>query len=353
MENQAGSADNQDVTMLIGGIEELFRRIPVALYRSAPDGGLLAANPALVALLGYESISELIDEVESVESFYVDASRRQVWLENITAAGMVHDFEVELRRRDGSTFWVQDSARAIYDDEGNLLYCEGALIDQTEKIKANKARDEFVATVSHELRNPLTVLLGLAQELANDYEGFTDVERREIAEMMAGQAEDASWIIEDLLVAHREDMSRMSVVTEPFDVSDEIGRVLEGVDHPVSLELGDDVSRVLADPRRTRQILRNLVINAVRYGGEEVKVTTRRSDQLIEVMVCDSGDPIDPDEAQRIFEPYERGSGLHDVKSVGLGLSVARKLASLMNGHLVYEHRGGYSSFVLTLPAAL
>ncbi|HJS71338.1 MAG TPA: PAS domain-containing sensor histidine kinase [Acidimicrobiia bacterium] len=353
MENPADSADNNEVTMLIGGIEELFRRLPVALYRSAPDGALLAANPALAELLGYDSVAQLTDDVGSVESFYVDRTSRELWLNRIAETGEVLDFDMELRRRDGSTVWVQDSARAVYDPAGTLVYCEGALIDMTEKVKARKSRDEFVATVSHELRNPIAVLLGLAQELAHDYQGFSDEERREVADVMARQADDASWIIEDLLVAYREDTSRVAAVTETFDVTGEILRVLEGVDEPIKFEPGENATMVVADPRRTRQILRNLVSNAVRYGGEKIVVTTRRgSENSIDILVRDSGAPLDPREAQRIFESYERGSGLLDAKSVGLGLSVARKLAALMNGYLVYEHDGDYSSFIVTLPAA-
>ncbi len=352
MEKIAEIVDKEEVTMFVGGIEELFNRLPVALYRSAPDGELLTANTALANLLGFDSVPELFDGTDTVESFYVDQRQRELWLYRISEDGVVKEFDVELRRSDGSTVWVQDTARAVYDDEGSVLYCEGALIDVTEKVKAKKARDEFVATVSHELRNPISVLLGLAQELASDYEGFSDSERRELADVMAQQAHDASWIIEDLLVAHREDMSRLRVLSEPFDVTDEIRRVVEGVDRHITIELDPDATRVLGDSRRTRQILRNLVSNAIRYGGGEMKVVTRRSGQSIDILICDSGGPLDPEEARRIFESYERGSGLLDARSVGLGLSVARKLAALMNGYLVYEHDGEFSSFIVTLPAA-
>lgn len=352
MEKQVGYADDNDVTMLISGIEELFRRLPVAVYRSAPDGGLLAANPALAILLGYPSVGDLMAEVGDVANVYVDAERRAVWLDEISRYGEVLDFDIELRRRDGSTVWVQDTARAVFD-EGRLVYCEGALIDMTEKVKARKARDEFVATVSHELRNPISVMLGLAQELAQDYESFSEEDRREITDVMARQADDASWIIEDLLVAYREDMSQVVVVAEEFDVGEEVQRVLESIEARVVYEPDQSATRVLADRRRTRQILRNLVSNAVRYGGNEIVVSTRRRDpDRTEILVSDSGPPLDAFEAERIFESYQRGSGLLDAKSVGLGLSVARKLAGLMGGEIFYDHDGRLSSFVVTLPSA-
>lgn len=347
-----GYAASDSVTMLLGGTEELFRRLPVALYRSAPDGGLLAANPALADLLGYESVSDLTDETSDVGTFYVDPVKRKLWLNRISEDGVVEDFDIELRRRDGTTVWVQDVARGVFDEEGDLLYCEGALIDITGKVNARRARDEFVATVSHELRNPISVLLGLAQELANDYESFDDEARREIAEVMARQSEDASWIIEDLLVAYREDKSQVAVASEEFDLHAEIGRVLEGVDEEIAFEAGEHASRVIGDPRRTRQILRNLISNAIRYGGDDIKVITRRGGKhSIDILVCDDGDPLDPEEAERIFASYERGSGLLDARSVGLGLSVARKLASLMNGYITYRHDGERSAFIVTLPA--
>jgi PAS domain S-box-containing protein len=340
--------------VLVGAIEDLFARLPVALYRSGRDGTLLLANPALATLLGYESLDALEEANRDVNTYYADPAQRALWLEEIAAKGVVVDFDVELVRSDGSTVWVRDTARAVFEEDGSLAYCEGALIDVTEKVRAEKVKDEFIATVSHELRNPLSVLLGLAHELANDYEGFTEEERQEMADVMARQADDASWIIEDLLVAYRGDRVRMGYLAERFDVADEIRRVLEAEERPIAFFQGDDVPDVVADPRRTRQILRNLVSNAIKYGGDEIVVKTRRSerDDAVEILVCDNGEPIEPEETKRIFEAFERGALGGDGRSMGLGLAVARKLADVMNGSLVYDHDGEQAAFVVTLPAA-
>jgi signal transduction histidine kinase len=265
---------------------------------------------------------------------------------------VVYDFDVELKRPDGTTLWVQDTARAIRDERGEILYSEGALIDVTDKVEAKRAKNEFVATVSHELRNPIAVVLGLGEELANNYDSFDDSDRRELAQMIARQAEDASWLIEDLLVAFRDDVSRVPVTPQEFDATKEVERVLEVVDHPVELEVRGEESLVFADPRRTRQILRNLISNALRYGGEEVMVRTGRIGDRVEIKICDSGDPIAPEDVERIFKAFERGTQTDHPKSVGLGLSVARKLARLMDGDLTYRYIKGFSCFVLSLPAA-
>lgn len=328
-----------------------FRRTPVALYRTAPDGELLAANEALARLLGYATVDELRDGVATVDAVYVEPAQREEWLHVISAAGVVQDFDVQLRRSDGSTIWVQDTARAVSDESGELLFFEGALIDVSEKVAARKGREMLIATVSHELRNPIAAMLGLGEELAKAYDSFSDQERREIAQLIARQAEDASWLIEDLLVAHRDDVSRMTLAVQEFDLTKEVERVLEVVETPVTVEVEGGDAIVQADPRRVRQILRNLVDNAVRYGGEDIRVHIETGAPQIGLEVIDSGSPIDPDEVETIFQPFGTRDKTSHPKSVGLGLSVSRKLARVMGGELEYEHRDGYSRFILTLPS--
>lgn len=332
-------------------LEALFHRMPVALYRTAPDGEILACNDALAHLLGYRSVEELTVGMDSVETVYVDSQARSAWVEEITRSGVVVEFDVELKRPDGSTVWVQDTARVIRGEDGAVRYFEGALIDVTEKVKAKKAKDEFVATISHELRNPIAVMLGLGEELASNYDGFSDDDRQEMAHLIARQAEDASWLIEDLLVAYREDIGRIVVTPQQLDVTDQVERVLEVVAADIGVEVKGDSPKAYADPRRTRQIIRNLVTNAIRYGGPEKRIEICQIGDRVETRVCDDGDAIPSREVERLFKPFETGSGVEHPKSVGLGLSVARKLARLMEGDLVYRYTDGYSQFVLSLPA--
>lgn len=333
------------------GLSSFFRRTPVALYRSNPSGELLEANAALARLLGYEDVEELRAKMATVESLYVDPDQRTDWLEAIARTGVVYDFDIQLRRSDGTTIWVQDTARAVRNEDGEIIYFEGALIDVTEKVTAHKAKDELVATISHELRNPIAVILGLSEELAQNYDSFDDDDRREMAGLISRQADDAAWLIEDLLVAYRDDVSRVPVSIQRFDVSMEAQRVLEVIEHPIKVEVHGGEPLVNADPRRSRQIMRNLVSNALRYGGEEVVIRIGLSGDRVEVEVCDSGPAIDPAEVERIFKPFERSRSNDHTKSVGLGLAVARRLARLMGGDLTYRHTGGYSRFVLSLPA--
>ncbi len=339
----------------MSGFDELkafFIRMPVAFYRTSPTGELIAANPALANVLGYESVEEMMENLPTVESIYLDPAQRTDWLQRIATEGVILDFDVQLARPDGSTIWVRDSAKAIRDEKGQIQYYEGSLIDVTDKFEAGRAKDDFIATVSHELRNPLAAMLGLGQELADHYDSFSDEERRDMAQMIARQADDASWLIEDLLVAYRDNLSQVSVSVQEFDVIKEIERVLEVVDYPVDVKVLQGPSLIMADPRRTRQILRNLVSNALRYGGDEIQISLAKAADRLEVKIQDSGKPIPDADVERIFRAYERGRGTPHSASVGLGLNVARRLARLMDGDLTYRHEDGWSEFVMSLPSA-
>lgn len=351
LEESAVLADNHREMPVIEELSELFLRMPVALYRTTEGGKILAANTAMANLLGYVTVEELMADLATIETVYVDPSQRKHWIDEISVANAVNDFDVELKRSDGSTVWVRDTARAIRDVDGRIAYFEGALIDQTEKIKAKQASDEFLATVSHELRNPIAVMLGMGEELANNYDTFSDEDRRDMARLIARQADDAAWLIEDLLVAYRADVGRVAISPQDFEITKETERVLEVVDQPIELEVRGEESRVHADPRRARQIIRNLVSNAIRYGGEQVFVRIEPTGDRVEVRVCDDGEAIPQQELERIFKPFETGTGEQHPKSVGLGLSVARKLARLMEGDLTYRHVEGFSCFVLSLPS--
>jgi PAS domain S-box-containing protein len=333
-------------------LSNLFGRIPVALYRTAPDGRLLAGNDALAALLGFSDTAEMGRALAEVADVYVDPGQRRRWLEEIAASGVVRDFDVELRRSDESRIWVQDTARAIRDESGEIVFYEGALIDVTEKVLARKARDEFLATVSHELRNPIAVMLGMGEELAQNFDSFSDEDRRDMVHLIARQAEDAAWLIDDLLIAYREDLSQLSLESEVFDVVKETERVLEVIDHPIEVVASGEESLVLGDPRRMRQIVRNLVSNALRYGGEEIQIRIEGSGRVVEICVCDNGPEISETDLARIFEPYARGSARANSNAVGLGLPVARRLARVMSGDLQHRREHGFTCFVLTLPNA-
>lgn len=213
-------------------------------------------------------------------------------------------------------------------------------------------KDRFIATVSHELRTPLTGVVGMAELLRES----PDVggEARELVEVIAQQGTEVSYLIEDLLVAARDQMSDLSIVHEPMDACIEVKTAIAAVVESIALPVGYHVkgdTRILSDPLRFRQIVRNLVTNGAKHGGGDVRVDIGRGQGWLLVAVSDRGNPLSDGDAQAIFEPYTRGPGRTVTGSVGLGLSVSRMLAGRLGGELTYAHIRGRNVFSLRVPA--
>jgi len=239
--------------------------------------------------------------------------------------------------------------------------------DQTEEralelIKTNtalerlvRAKDEFIASVSHELRTPLTAVVGFARRLSDNPDQFGAEEAAAITKIIAEQSSDVAAIIDDLLVAARADIGRVRVLSERVDVRAELeaaSRALSARSDAIRLPHETAVAR--ADRLRVRQILRNLLANAVRHGGSQVVVEIVPSDLIVTVKVADDGPGIPLVDREHLFEPYFHGAGeVGQPASIGLGLTVSRQLARLMGGDLVYSQRAPGSIFELTLPSEL
>ena len=230
--------------------------------------------------------------------------------------------------------------------------------EELERLRElTRAKDRFLASISHELRTPLTGVVGFAQLLRDGGSDLGEEERRAMISSIADQASDLACIIEDLLVAARTELKVLTVTRVPVSARAQVAQVLEvaGPEKCGSVEVigsRDEDYRLVGDPSRIRQILRNLISNACRYGGDHLEIRLDRNEKGVSVQVADDGPGLPPEEWERIFEPYYRAhSQESQPAAIGIGLSVARQLARLMDGDLVYRHQDGWSVFELTLPA--
>ena len=219
-----------------------------------------------------------------------------------------------------------------------------------------RSKDEFVAAVSHELRTPLTTVVGLSHELRSRRDDFTTEEVNDFVDLIADQSAEVANLVEDLLVAARSDTGTLVIAPTPVDLEAEI-RTLLDLDRSLSGRLAIEVTgtcgKAWTDPGRFRQIFRNLLTNADRYGGSHVNIVLRDTPGGVAVAVSDDGPGVPLARRDTIFEPYGTA---HEPStqpaSVGLGLAVARSLARLMGGDLVHERRTGWTVFELRLLGA-
>lgn len=219
-----------------------------------------------------------------------------------------------------------------------------------------RSKDEFVAAVSHELRTPLTAVVGLSAELKHRFHDFDEITQLELVGLIAEQSAELSDMVDDLLVAARADIGTMVLTPEPVELLAQVAAVLRGRVDPraKAIEVGGDEVEMRADPVRLRQILRNLIVNAQRYGGAKVKIEVAATTDSAVVSIADDGVGVAPEDIETIFDPYgtSRLSTTHPAP-VGLGLSVARHLARQMGGDVVYSRRDDWTRFTLSLPRGL
>lgn len=212
----------------------------------------------------------------------------------------------------------------------------------------HRAKDRMVASVSHEVRNPLTGVLGLAELLQGEWNELSEADRREFAGRIAQQAREATEIIEDLLVVARMGSgAELKVMAERVDLAAVAGTAVALASAPVMLVA--DPAQATADGMRVRQVVTNLVSNAVKYGGSDRRLVVGADAGRAWVEMRDDGPGVDPVVLEGLFEPFVAAD---HGQATGIGLAVSRALARAMGGDLVYRREDGWSVFRLELPAA-
>ncbi len=230
--------------------------------------------------------------------------------------------------------------------------------DITDRVEARerleglvRSKDQFIAAISHELRTPLSAVLGFAEEM-HDAMGDEDP-LRSMMEVVADQSSEMASIIEDLLVVARSSFEDVSMAPRSIDLAGEAAAVAEAIGSRLTKRPRHELDPAIAfaDPIRVRQIIRNLLTNADRYGGEDVLIRSGSDTAWAVLEICDSGPPLAPELRDRIFQPYESSGPVGgQPAAIGLGLAVSRTLARLMDGSLRYRHEDGWSIFELRLP---
>ena len=321
-------------------------------------------NPAFVRLMQAEGEAELLAGFQSSEfSKGTLLSFRRQFIE-LWEGGDYSESEFIGYNRNGEPFECSVTVSVQrHNGELDLSRVVAAFLDLTE-IRVNQRslerliadKDRFIASVSHELRTPLASVLGLSDELHNSWDSFDEPEIRQLLGIIADQSSDLASLVEDLLVVANTEMGSLAIHPERTDfdhlVNDAVEELVRSATLPRSIEVTGTARMAQVDPVRVRQVVRNLVTNAVRYGGDNIRMELGRHD-FPYLRVIDDGTGIPPDERDCIFDPYHRATGQEaKLGALGLGLTISRQLARLMDGDLTYDYRDGESIFTLTVPGA-
>jgi len=285
----------------------------------------------------------------------------------------VKNEEFVIERRDGNKLNIVASGQAMYDDQGGKIGAVVTMHDVTEQKRvgaeltrakeaaeaANRAKSVFLANMSHELRTPLNAILGFAQIMARDA-GVEAMHHKEL-ETIDRAGRHLLSLINDVLEISRIEAGRTTVQNAPFSLAETLAAIEEMVRvradaKGLALRFerhGDLPPYVLGDAPHLRQVLINLLGNAVKYTDQgEVALHLYPVDGRIRFEVTDTGPGIAPEEQERIFQAfYQTEAGIKKGEGTGLGLTISREFVRLMGGELgVASQPGQGSRFGFTIP---
>ena len=354
--------------------EKRFRTIiettPVGYYEVDLGGNYTFFNPAMCDILGCDS--DQLGGMNHRDSLDTANSQRLVDVFNrvLETGEAVKSVEWTLVKGDGSKRYVESSVSLIRSPKGQAIGFGGFLRDVTEQRRsevlmraklaaeaASQTKSEFLASMSHEIRTPLNAIIGLVDLMLQ-----TDLkpEQREDLDVVRSSAYALLSIINNILDFSKIEAGKIELETTPFDLTslvDESLKIMGMKAHEKGIELAYQIvdgrsHRLLGDPTRFRQVLLNLVDNAIKFtdtGEVLVHVKTAEmtdSEIALEVTVEDTGIGIPPEKQDRIFQAYDQGDATISRRygGTGLGLAVSAQLAQLIGGAIELTSQPGYGS---------
>lgn len=348
----------------------LIETIPAVTYIDPMDewGDSLYVSPQITELLGCTPEQWLTDPSFWRRSVHPDDIQR-VWEEYVRArdAGAAYQQEYRMLREDGEVVWVSERAAVLRDPDGKPWLWQGVMVDITERKRVeeeleaawqrerdavehlrrlDELKDLQLHAVSHDLRSPITAILGSATMLDDSRADLDDEVRADLVHGITVSARKLNRLVNDLL-----DLDRLQRgIIEPNRVPTDVGGLVQKVvreldlrDHPAIVDAAGAIASV--DPVQVERIVENLLLNAAKHTleGTPVWVRVGHNETGTTIVVEDAGPGVPAELRPVIFEPFRHGGG---AKGLGIGLSLVARFAELHGGWAqVGDREGGGASF--------
>ena len=265
--------------------------------------------------------------------------------------------EIPIQDVGGPVRIVLWNSATLYDADGktpSATIAQGQ--DITERVKVEQIKDEFIGLVSHELKTPITVIMGSVYTAMSH--GIPKKEAQLLLQDAVSSAESLASIIDNLLELSRAQADRLVIRREQLDIAETIRGFMEklrgkSTAHRLLFDLPDGMPSLLVDQVRLERVLHNLIDNAIKYspGGGDITVFARKEDDCLVIGVKDQGMGISKEDQAKLFRPFERLELLDSVGGIGLGLNVCRRLVEAHGGRIWVESEPGKgATFFFSLP---
>ena len=342
---------------------ELYQRVllererSLAILGNVADGIVAVDREGCVVL--WNTAAEEITGVSAAEALGrmpTDILQRSLEPDETSAEGRG---QIQVRRGEDEV-WLSVTEAVMRDPAGAVSGRIYAFRDVSSDRLVEQLKSGFVSTVSHELRAPLTSIYGFAETLLREDVAFGEEDRRTFLGYIASEAQRLTGIVDALLSVARLEAGDLQVQFVPTDLRDVVSDVVESAERELSngrrfvVDVPEEPLDAATDREKVRQILANLVDNAVKFSpdGGTVTVAARRTRNAVQVRVVDQGSGVPQSEQERIFRKFYRAdSVMPGSEGTGLGLFIARGLASAMGGRVwVDSDVGTGGCFVFELP---
>jgi signal transduction histidine kinase len=312
-------------------LEDAFVALTDGVVVSNAEGRVVSANPAAFRLLGEDQL--------------IGSAFEQLLL--VSGAATVQDQDGHVVRR---AWFPREDRMGVLELVSTRVADRGwihTVRDVTSQAELLRLKEDFLLQVAHELRTPIAALSASLDLLHQD---ALDMERAELQKMLATLRRSAyrlERLVENLLDAGSIEAGTFQIRAKPtslrgavHDALSFVEPMLEGKDQELVTQIAPGADRVLADPRRTSQVLSNLIANASKYAPEETRITlaSRSAEGFVEVVVSDQGPGIPLDEQPRLFQPFYRSRQVREAAGgVGLGLTICRAIVQAQGGDIRIE----------------
>ena len=365
------------------------------IFQSSPDGRFLTVNTSLSEILGY-SKEELV-KLNIGRDIYKNPTDREVLLKKLEEKKELKDYQLSLKKKDGSEVIVRLNDRLVSDPESNNYYFEGNLQDITvqviaeinkqkaeqelrdeklrsdilakEALQSSLIKSQFLANMSHEIRTPMNGIIGFLTLIEMEAHKNKE-ELKQFALSAKRSAEALLDIINDILDVSKIESGKMQLVNSNFnlgDVIDESVSILSTKIKEKNLTISKEIEEnthllLYGDSTRIRQIFVNLISNAVKFtekGGIKILVKTQDSHAKSITLFCaveDTGIGIPKDKIDSLFKPFSQvdASQTRNYGGTGLGLAICKEFISMMNGEIgVQSEVNKGSRFFFTIKLSL
>jgi signal transduction histidine kinase len=343
-----------DGLILVNGPETMGRQ-----------GRITYINPCAEVILdlpAYVLLGRTVEAMEREIVAHVEEPEQMLAQFEAAVAAVDDTPAIEIRLVDPKPRTLQARFFPIHDTEGSHLGMGLLVHDITLEKELEEIKSQLLSTVSHELRTPLASIKGFATTLLRRDVEWDEESRREFLSIIDEESDRLSELIGNLLDMSRIEAGELPVEPEPTNlrpVFDETATEFQIMTsrHNIEVDAPPELPLVLADPRRARQVLRNLVENAVKYSpdGGEIVISAEQKQGMLQISVGDVGIGIDADQVERIFDRFYQvdSASTRQVGGSGLGLAISRAIVEAHGGTIWVDSRPGEgSTFYFTLPLA-